>query len=120
MTEHRNISLAQKILAVPSFSRSAAFPGRSNVPTSRIQRIFLIATVLAIFLTSGFPATADNAITTIHEWKNLTPDQTAKGRTLHLSGVVMCYDSGWNQLYIYDGHETGYFNPHNFTTQPQS
>ncbi len=61
-------------------------------------------------------------IITIHQLKNLTPEQSALGHPVHLTGVrcFLLYDSGWNQLYVCDGHETGYFNSHDFLTQPQT
>ncbi len=66
----------------------------------------------------GQPA-ASGDITTAHELKNLTPAEASSGRLVRLKGVVVCYDSGWNQLYVCDGHETVYLNPHNFQTQPE-
>jgi hypothetical protein len=86
----------------------------------KYPQLFLASAVsLMIFFAAATRTSAAGVVTTIHEWKGLAQDQSSKGRSLHLSGVVVCYDSGWNQLYIYDGHETGYFNPHNFPTQPQ-
>jgi len=32
-----------------------------------------------------------------------------------VKGVVLCYDSGWNQLYVHDGFATGYFPPGGFS-----
>ncbi len=65
-------------------------------------------------------ASAADEIITVHQLKNLSREQAMQGHPLHLTGVVLCYDSGWNQVYICDGHETGYFNPHNFEIQPQT
>ena len=33
---------------------------------------------------------------------------------------LLCQDAGWNQLYVCDGQETGYLNPHDFNTQPET
>jgi hypothetical protein len=86
------------------------------------NRPWLLAAIAGIFFTlitaAAHAAPADEIIT-IHQLKNLTPEQSALGHSVHLTGVVLCYDSGWNQLYVCDGHETGYFNSHDFQTQPQ-
>ncbi len=117
MTEQRDRSIAQTALTAASHCRSRGFF------TARLlnrPRILLAAAIgLMFFFMALIGANAAGVISTIHEWKSLAQDQSSRGRSLHLSGVVVCYDSGWNQLYIYDGHETGYFNPHNFVTQPQ-
>ena len=111
------MSPAPTTLAAVSPSRNR---GLFAIPRVNGPQLLLAAAIgLMIFFTAGSHASAEGVITTIHEWKNLAPGQASKGRSLHLSGVVVCYDSGWNQLYICDGHETGYFNPHNFATQPQ-
>src|ERR1700741_1848925 len=55
----------------------------------------------------------DVRVATIHGLKNLAPEQSLAHRPFHIAGIVVCYDSGWNQLYVYDG-ETSYFNPNAF------
>ena len=74
---------------------------------------------LACVSAGGGQPAPNGEIVTAHELKNLTPEQALTGRPIRLKGVVVCYDSGWNQLYVYDGQETVYFNPHNFQTQPE-
>src|SRR5580658_9875790 len=69
--------------------------------------------LLVSLLTTG-SAYGGGEVTSIHELKNLTPGQSLEQRPFRIKGAVVCYDSGWNQLYIYDGQETGYFNPHDF------
>ena len=60
-----------------------------------------------------------NEINSIQQLNSLSPAELAQGKQVHLSGVVLCYDSGWNQLYIYDGQQTAYFNPHDFKIEAQ-
>jgi hypothetical protein len=87
------------------------------------NRNWLFAALAALLLAGTFAsvcAAAPDEIIAIHELKNLTPAQSALGHPVHLTGVVLLYDSGWNQLYVCDGHETGYFNSHDFQTQPQT
>src|ERR1700722_3372375 len=114
MTEKRNMSPARTTLA-----RGSCCLSRKFLVASCPQMLLAVVIGLTFFFDASTRVSAEGVITTIHELKSLTPDQASKGRSLHLSGVVVCYDSGWNQLYICDGHETGYFNPHNFTTHPQ-
>ena len=33
---------------------------------------------------------------------------------MRFKGAVLCYDSGWGQLYVHDGAETKYFSPGSF------
>ncbi len=67
----------------------------------------------------GNSAEATNEVGTIHQLRRLTRDEASGGRLVRLRGTVLCYDSGWNQLYVFDGQETGYFNPHDFPTEPK-
>ncbi len=85
----------------------------------RWLRLALVG-LASVCLSTQLHAAAPDEIITIHQLKNLTPEQSALGHPVHLTGVVLCYDSGWNQLYVCDGHETGYFNSHDFLTQPQT
>ena len=58
-------------------------------------------------------------IVTLHQLKSLTPAEAAAGPPVRVRGVVVCYDAGWHQLYINDGHETLYFDADQFADQPQ-
>ena len=68
----------------------------------------------------GVAAARGQTVTTVHDLKNLAHEQSVAGRRVLIKGVVVCYDSGWNQLYVCDGKETCYFNPHDFQTQPET
>ena len=56
-------------------------------------------------------------ITNINQFYSITPDQAKSGLPVLLKGVVNCYDSGWNQLYLFDGKNTYYLNPNLFTNK---
>jgi PAS domain S-box-containing protein len=62
---------------------------------------------------------AAEQLTTLRQLKDLTPEQASKGPPVRVKGVVVCYDAGWHQLYLHDGHETLYFNADDFPTQPE-
>jgi signal transduction histidine kinase len=38
------------------------------------------------------------------------------GHPFRIQGVVLCYDLGWDQLYVHDGNDTVYFKPSSFST----
>ncbi len=60
-----------------------------------------------------------NPVVSAYEFTRLTHDQVSGSRPVRIKGVVVCYDSGWNQMYVHDGQNAGYFNPHLFSAQPQ-
>ncbi len=86
------------------------------------QWSILLATVIAAW-TGVFVVRAqlssDAEIATLHQLKNLTPQQAAEGIPARIKGVVVCYDAGWHQLYINDNLETSYFNADDFAVQPE-
>jgi PAS domain S-box-containing protein len=81
-----------------------------------------IAGVAVWLWTSGFLAmlapTASPAapaeISAIADLKRLPGQSRGPGIPLKVKGVVLCCDSGWDQLYIHDGLDTGYFHPADF------
>jgi signal transduction histidine kinase len=58
-------------------------------------------------------------INTFHQFYTLSPELARKGVPVRLKGVVLCYDSGWYQLYVHDGTETAWLNPKLFQTNLQ-
>ena len=79
--------------------------------------------VWAVLLLGHPPGVAaQNAVTgeirTLSQLNQLPDDPAGPGRALRLAGVVVCCDPGWHQLYIFDGHETGYFNADEATPPP--
>jgi PAS domain S-box-containing protein len=84
----------------------------------------VLATCAVIYLASLCFACGQTGgteeISTLRQLKNLTPQQASEGPTVRLKGIVVCYDAGWHQLYVHDGHETLYFNADDFSTQPET
>ena len=89
-----------------------AAPGRGQ---SRARNGRWCALWLWLWLAGGpIPGAAQTlaamAIQTLSQLNQLPDNPGGPGRPLRLTGVVLCCDPGWHQLYIFDGHETGYFN----------
>jgi PAS domain S-box-containing protein len=80
----------------------------------------MLCALLALVRSARGQDSASGEITTLHQMKNLTARQAADGPPVRLQGVVVCYDSGWHQLYVHDGRETLYFNADDFATQPET
>src|SRR4029077_12772479 len=87
---------------------------------NRVEKARLAVCAVLLFTAFGFAyaqAPGTEQITTLRQLKNLTPQQASEGPQVRLKGVVVCYDAGWHQLYLHDGHETLYFNADDFSTQ---
>jgi len=67
----------------------------------------------------GDTVVAPAEINTFHQFYTLSPELALKGVPVRLKGVVLCYDSGWYQLYVHDGTETAWLNPKLFQTNLQ-
>ncbi|MDB6112748.1 MAG: hypothetical protein JWR69_4498, partial [Pedosphaera sp.] len=117
----RQTMLARMMLQAASrFTRNRriGFAGAGRCGLSFIACTIKIG--LLVLVCAGVPQVfAAEAVVTIHQLKGLTHEQALEGRAVRLKGVVLCCDPGWNQLYVCDGNETGYFNPHDFQTQPE-
>jgi signal transduction histidine kinase len=59
-------------------------------------------------------------ITTFHQFYSMTPEQASNGAPVRIEGVILCYDLGWKQLYIYDGAQTAWQSPQLFQTNLQA
>src|ERR1700694_2883872 len=79
--------------------------------------VLACASIWIGFLSTGTSQTSLPEIVTFDRLKNLTREEAAGDRPVRLKGVVLCYDSGWDKLYVHDGHETGYLHPGEFQTQ---
>ena len=103
------------ILRSPETGRAAFFPGKKAclIPHCVLWGLILCALLAAV-------PVGGQTVATVHELKNLPHQQSLAGRAVKIKGVVVCQDSGWNQLYVCDGQETCYFNPHDFQTQPET
>jgi PAS domain S-box-containing protein len=51
------------------------------------------------------------------QFYSLPRDQALQHLPVRIQGTVVCYDAGWNQLYIHDGKETSWINPVNLKTE---
>ena len=58
-------------------------------------------------------------ISTFQQFYDLSNAELKNGKALRLEAFVLCYDSGWNQLYVHDGKLTVYFDPKLFRAQPR-
>jgi hypothetical protein len=67
----------------------------------------------------GAGLSANQEVVTLAQYYGLPKDPASKGQPVRIRAVVLCYDAGWNQLYVHDGHETAYFNPQLFQTRPE-
>jgi PAS domain S-box-containing protein len=82
--------------------------------------LFLYAFVWLLFQSAqAGQAPVTEEVTTFQQFYNLHREQVLQGRPIRFKGVVLCYDSDWNQLYIYEGREAHYFNAKDFRTKPQ-
>lgn len=77
---------------------------------------WMIVGFLVLSLQAGQSPPAE-IVTTYQQFYDLSPQQALQGRPVQLKGVVLCYDAGWNQLYLYNEGLTDYFAPRLFTNQ---
>jgi signal transduction histidine kinase len=75
---------------------------------------------LGILPAWGDPAGAPVEINTFRQLYSLASEPARKGMPVRIQGVVLCYDPGWNQLYVHDGAETVWFSPTLFQTNLQA
>lgn len=59
---------------------------------------------------------SQGAITNFAQVSRLSREEAAQGKPVRITGVVLCYDKEWGQLFIHDGDETKYFAPQTFGT----
>src|SRR5690242_2958250 len=50
-------------------------------------------------------------VTNFKDFYELTPERASNGAPVRINGVVLCYDFGWNQLYLFDGKESAWLSP---------
>lgn len=66
---------------------------------------------LTVFQARSEPAATPSEIHTFGQFYGLTAQQAAAGPAVRIDCVVLCYDQGWNQLYVYDGTQTAWLSP---------
>jgi signal transduction histidine kinase len=75
---------------------------------------FLIVSSWVGALSQAGEAGGPSEVTSFHQFYTLPRDQAMKGMPLRIRGVVLCFDHGWNQLYVHDGAETAWLSPQPF------
>ena len=99
------------------------FTGSGSVETVEARRPYLrllacAAGWLLVVSSACAQAPLTKEVKSFQQFYDLPRDQALKGQPVRVQAVVVCYDSEWNQLYLHDGDQVGYFNPHRFATQP--
>ena len=64
------------------------------------------------------PALVGREIANFAQFYALTREQAQQGQPVRITGVVIGYDGGWNQLFVDDGFQTMYFDPRVFNIKP--
>lgn len=80
---------------------------------------FLLACICVCcgaLLTWGDEPSTPQEITSFNAFYTLPAEKALKGTPFRIKGVVLCYDQGWNQLYINDGTRTAWVTPQYFQT----
>ena len=68
---------------------------------------------------AGQPETSQE-VQTFAQLGGLSREEALEGRPVRVRGAVLCYDSGWDQLYVYDGVEARYFSAKSFPVPLES
>jgi PAS domain S-box-containing protein len=73
----------------------------------------LLGCLPAFVCAAAVPGLSANAqsITSLEEFYSLSHAQAREGRPVRCRGLVVCCDTGWNQLFVYDGAKAYYLNP---------
>ena len=86
-----------------------------DLPVSMLA--WLVAVTVAL---GGAQGATTEKVTSFQQFYGLSRDQAQAGWPVQFRAVVLCYDAGWNQLYVHDGHDTAYFSPQAFRTRPET
>lgn len=85
-------------------------------PVSNVDGL-AFAIALCLLLTDGGEgprtcfASDAQPLSKLSQVYTLSQGQLARGLPFELRGTILCYDRGWNQLYLYTSGETCYFPP---------
>ena len=66
---------------------------------------------LALLSVGLSPPAAVGQPASFGELHGLPRTQALEGRSFHVTGIVLCYDADWNQLYVQSGGSEEYLNP---------
>ena len=127
------LGLSRELKVTPERTQIEFFPrldGQSETLAAVASRISIqlhgsLSVRLAVLLGcvcgwAGESRAADNPgvtpreIVTFGEFYGSTPERAQQGEKVRIKGVVLCYDAGWNQLYVHDGNETAWLSPQQF------
>jgi hypothetical protein len=81
--------------------------------------IALVAWLLSLVHGIAQPST-NEVVTSFKQFYQLSTDQAQTGSPVRIKAVVLCFDAGWNQLYVHDGADTQYFAPASFHVRPET
>ena len=85
-------------------------------------RLYPFLPLFVLSLGGAWPATGFcgtepvQEVTGFAQFYNLSPDQAGEHLPIRIRATVLCYDKGWNQLYLFDGATTSYINPSALST----
>ncbi len=94
-------------------------PNRDRGTVFRAHFALLLDLIIGLVLLpfSVFGAPQSGEVSGFHQFYSLSRDQALQNLPVKIRGIVLCFDAGWNQLYIYDGKETTWISPVNFQTE---
>ncbi|HWY30076.1 MAG TPA: hypothetical protein VNX46_04945, partial [Candidatus Acidoferrum sp.] len=93
---------------------------RSKSGRRALLFLALVWASLGFISAKAIPVAVSSEVTSFHQLYSLAQEQASKGVPVRLTGVVLCFDPGWNQLYIHDGTETAWLSPQLFHTNLQT
>jgi signal transduction histidine kinase len=88
--------------------------GFVNANWFSLSFVLLVSGWLGMARADAGQAEASQEVRTFTQYYKLSREEALKGRPVRFKGAVLCYDSGWGQLYVHDGAETKYFSPGSF------
>lgn len=86
----------------------------------RLWRALTAGAAGCLFLLAapGVLAAEPGTISSFSQLLNLSKEAVQEGRPMRVRAAVLCYDAGWNQLYLHDGNRAVYFDPKLFFAEP--
>jgi signal transduction histidine kinase len=88
--------------------------GFVNANWYSVRIVLLVSGWLGMARVEAGQPEASQEVRTFAQFYKLSREEALKGRPVRFKGAVLCYDSGWGQLYVHDGAETKYFSPGSF------
>src|SRR4051812_32366196 len=82
----------------------------ASLMTGPLNFLLWLSIVLVTAGSAVGQSSAVEEIVTLAQLRKFASMPESGERPIRVRGVVVCFDSGWHQLYIHDGHNTEYFN----------